>query len=128
MDKALHSGLKKAGIETAERHLFICIGPDCCRPKDGEKLWDYVKTRVKETGVRVMRTKAGCFRICTGGPWLVVYPDSVWYGEVTKERFERILQEHLIGGAPITEWIAAMNALSASSSTTLPTRRSLDRS
>jgi (2Fe-2S) ferredoxin len=107
----LHDGLAKAGIHGAERHLFLCIGPDCCRSDDGQALWEFVKTRVKECGLKVMRTKAGCFRICTGGPWLVVYPDGTWYGAVTPVRFDRILQEHLLGGEPVGEWIVMRNAL-----------------
>ncbi len=105
----LTEGLAKAGIDRADRHLFFCIGPDCCATGEGEQLWEYVKQRVKETGLRAMRTKAGCFRICTGGPWLVVYPEGTWYGAVTRERFERILQEHLLGGQPVREWIVARN-------------------
>ena len=107
----LEDGLAKAGLASARRHLFLCLGPDCCAPEDGEKLWKFVKQRVRETGLRAMRTKAGCFRICTGGPWLVVYPEGVWYGAVTPERFERILREHLLGGEPVTEWIVARNDL-----------------
>lgn len=74
-------------------------------------MWELVKRRVKETGIPVMRTKAQCFRVCAGGPWLVVYPEGIWYGEITSERFERILQEHLLGGTPVAEWIAARNGL-----------------
>jgi (2Fe-2S) ferredoxin len=111
MDSKLRSGLEKAGLPRAERHLFFCIGPDCCRRRDGEMLWDYVKKRVKDTGIHVMRTKAGCFRICTDGPWLVVYPEGIWYGNVTPPRFERILREHLMGGQPVREWIVAENSL-----------------
>jgi len=109
MNDLVQEGLAKAGIAKAERHLFLCIGPECCAPAEGERVWEYVKKRVRETGLPAMRTKAGCFRICAGGPWLVVYPEGVWYGEVTPERFERILREHLLGGAPVQEWLVARN-------------------
>ena len=111
MDSEIAAGLAKAGVASAEKHLFICIGPDCCEAGDGERVWEFIKRRVRETGLRAMRTKAGCFRICTGGPWLLVYPDGVWYGAIDEARFERILCEHLLGGAPVREWIVARNAL-----------------
>ena len=114
MADPLTSGLQKAGLATAERHIFLCMGPDCCAPSDAKIVWEYIKQRVKETGLRAMRTKAQCFRICTGGPWLVVYPEGVWYGAMSTGRFERILQEHLIGGQPVREWIVAVNSLGGS--------------
>ena len=117
MDDALQSGFKKAAVATAERHIFLCMGPDCCQPAEAQAVWDYIKLRVRETAVCAMRTKAQCFRICTGGPWLVVYPDGIWYGEMTVERFERILQEHLIGNEPVVEWIAARNCLGSQGAT-----------
>src|SRR4029434_6520877 len=109
MNSKVQEGVEKAGVVTAQRHLFFCRGPDCCRRREGEMLWEFVKRRIKETGVPVMRTKAECFRICAGGPWLVVYPDGIWYGEMTPNRFERILTQHVIGGKPVCEWIAARN-------------------
>jgi (2Fe-2S) ferredoxin len=111
MSDSIQCGLEKAGVATAQRHLFVCIGPDCCAASEGERLWDFIKMRVKETRLPAMRTKAGCFRICAGGPWLVVYPEGLWYGAVTPARFERILQQHLIGGEPVREWITAANRL-----------------
>jgi (2Fe-2S) ferredoxin len=103
----IQAGLKKAGVAGAQRHLLLCVGPDCCDPREAEQVWEYVKQRVREAGIPAMRTKAACFRICAGGPWLAVYPDGVWYGAIDAARFERILQEHLLRGEPVGEWIAA---------------------
>jgi (2Fe-2S) ferredoxin len=111
MTNAIDQGIAKARIATATHHLFLCLGPDCCDPCAGEALWEYVKTSVKRSGVPVMRTKASCFRICAGGPWLVVYPDGAWYGAMTPERFERILRDHVQGGVPIAEWMTIRREL-----------------
>jgi (2Fe-2S) ferredoxin len=111
MNDPLQKGLEKAGIRNATRHLFLCIGPDCCDPGEGETLWELVKKRVRESGIQVMRTKAGCFRICTGGPWLVVYPEGIWYGEVSPVRFDRIFNEHVLGGQPVLDWVVIRNPL-----------------
>jgi (2Fe-2S) ferredoxin len=46
------------------------------------------------------------------GPTLVVYPEGTWYHGMTKERIPRFVQEHLIDGKPIEEWIFARNPLS----------------
>ncbi|MEX2380791.1 MAG: hypothetical protein WD490_00255 [Opitutales bacterium] len=113
MNKAIGKKIEKIGIEKSRKHLFFCIGPDCCPKKEGAALWEHAKKRLKSLDFPVMRTKAACFRICQGGPWLVVYPEGIWYGDMTEERFERILQEHLIEGNPVREWIAVENSLAA---------------
>ncbi|MEI6871971.1 MAG: hypothetical protein WCL08_06780 [Verrucomicrobiota bacterium] len=107
---------ERAGLTRARRHVFVCIGPECCESEEGERLWELIKQRVKQTGVEAMRTKAQCFRICAGGPWLVVYPEGVWYGGVTEGRFEEILQRHLLGGVVVEEWVAASTPCGARSS------------
>lgn len=101
----------RAGIRGSGRHVFVCIGPECCQTREGEELWERIKLRLKQEGVRAMRTKAACLRVCQGGPWMLVYPEGVWYGEVTPERFERVLDEHLIGGRPVEEWVRVRNPL-----------------
>ena len=102
---------QRAGVSGAQRHVFVCIGPECCSTAEGEQLWEWIKLRLKQEGIPAMRTKAACLRVCQGGPWVVVYPEGVWYGAVTRERFERVLREHLSGGKPVEEWVAMRNPL-----------------
>ena len=103
----LSGRLKFAGVESARKHLFFCIGPDCCQAEEGKELWANAKKETKNLKNPVMRTKTGCFRICCEGPWLVVYPDGIWYPRMTPERLDRVLQEHVEGGQPVEEWVAA---------------------
>ncbi|MEX1119773.1 MAG: hypothetical protein WEB60_13380 [Terrimicrobiaceae bacterium] len=93
------------GLETSSRHVFLCVGPDCCQLPEGLATWECLKAGLKELGIPAMRTKAACLRICSGGPWMVIYPEGIWYGNVTPQRCERIIQEHLLGKGPIEEWI-----------------------
>src|SRR5450432_1244505 len=102
---------EEIGLPGARRHLFLCVGPDCCSSEAGMETWERIKSGVKEHGIPALRTKAACLRICEGGPWLVVYPEGIWYGNVTPERFDRIRREHLEGGVPVAECVKATNAL-----------------
>lgn len=109
--ESLEDGFAAAKIDNSKYHLLLCLGPDCAPMKKGEKVWKEMKELCATAKIPVMRTKAGCFRICTGGPWLLVYPDGTWYGEVTKERVERIMREHVGEGRPIAEWAVKTHPL-----------------
>jgi (2Fe-2S) ferredoxin len=106
----------KLGIGSYHRHVFLCTGPNCCAPETGMAAWEALKKTLKDKGLMsgpnaCYRTKVGCLRVCTQGPTMVVYPEGTWYHGMTAERIERFVDEHLVEGKPVEEWVFGRNEM-----------------
>jgi (2Fe-2S) ferredoxin len=106
------------GVGKIKRHIFLCCDqtkPKCCDKEDGLQSWEYLKKRLKELDLasagRVLRTKANCLQICRGGPIAVVYPEGTWYHSCTVEVLEMIIEQHLIGGKIVEEYLITRHRL-----------------
>jgi (2Fe-2S) ferredoxin len=97
-----------------EKHIFICENkrpPDdpkgCCFDKGSPEIKARFKQRIKELGLKqdVRANTSGCLDACEFGASVVVYPEQIWYGGVTVEDVEEIIQSHIINNKPVERLI-----------------------
>lgn len=92
------------------RHIFVCCNQrepghprGCCDPDADDHLQKAFKRALADRGLKrtIRANKSGCLDQCEHGPTVVVYPDAVWYGHVTEDDVDEIIDRHIVGGEPV---------------------------
>lgn len=89
------------------QHLFVCenVRPEghprgSCGGKGSAAIREKLRAELQKRGMHPTRrvNMAGCLDACEQGPVIVVYPEGVWYGGVTVDDVEEIVERHLVHG------------------------------
>lgn len=95
-------------------HVFICGNTRAsghkrgsCDPEGTQSLRDVFRREMKRAGLGPLAraNHSGCLEQCEHGPTVVIYPQGIWYGNVTTEDVPRIVDKTLLAGEVLLDLV-----------------------
>ena len=100
-------------MEPFRYHVFACEqqkpeGAPCCMARGAAEVLAALRRELNARGLEdeVQVTGCGSLGLCQSGPNLIVYPEGWWYGKVTEDVCDEIL-DALAEGKPATAHLVA---------------------
>lgn len=93
-----------------KKHIFVCENKrdknhlrGCCSDKHSPEIRQLFKAKLKSKNLNVKfrANTAGCLDACEYGAAVVIYPDQIWYGGVSENDVDEIIESHLINNIPV---------------------------
>jgi (2Fe-2S) ferredoxin len=80
--------------------------PSCVTPQT-QDLFQFLAQTLMQKGIigTVQPIRTSCLNRCNTGPVMLVEPGHVLYTGLTKEKITRIIDEHIIGGNIVEEYV-----------------------
>ena len=103
-----------------KHHVFVCNGKSCSavgsadvkaafeRELEAKKLRYGKESKGRNPNGTIVLTDCGSVGFCSIGTAVLVYPEGIWYGQVTAEDVPEIIEEHLVNGR-IVQRLALIN-------------------
>src|SRR5436190_11861517 len=89
-------------------HVFVCTGKSCSA-RDSNEVLEAFENNLKERGLlfgreakgknphgSILVTSCASIGFCSIGPAVMIYPDGVWYAQVSAADVAEIVEEHLL--------------------------------
>ncbi|RLA71565.1 MAG: (2Fe-2S) ferredoxin domain-containing protein [Epsilonproteobacteria bacterium] len=80
--------------------------PSCVSPQT-QDLFQHLAQSLMQKGIigTVQPIRSACLNRCNVGPVMLVEPGHTMYTGLDKQKIDRIIDEHIIGGQPVAEYI-----------------------
>lgn len=85
-------------MKKPQYHFFLCNSfrangepQGVCNKKGAVDLLQYLQSEISDRGMDAIVSTTSCLNVCEKGPILVVYPNALWYHEVTEQKIDEIL-------------------------------------
>ena len=100
-------------MKKPQYHIFVCNSfrltgapQGVCNKKGAPALLQYIEEEIVDRGIDAMVSSTGCLKACEKGPVMIIYPSNYWYGEVTEEIVDEIL-DALEDGKAVEDYLIA---------------------
>lgn len=89
-------------LSQTTHHVLICNGGSCMR-KGGEEVTVALRESISKAGLDdvVHTTRTRCNGRCEDACVVIVYPEGIWYENVTPEDADLLVEQHLRNGEPV---------------------------
>jgi len=102
------------GIPQPAFYIFKCqqsspLGmpkPSCVNAQT-QDVFQHMAQSLMQKGIigTVQPIQTSCLNRCNAGPVMLVEPGHVMYAGLTKEKIDRIIDEHILGGKVVDEYV-----------------------
>lgn len=95
-------------VPPQRRRVLVCEG-GTCNAAGATAIWAHlrnlqVRRDLRTAGAGTMTAKSTCLGPCALAPVAQVFPEGTYYGGVTEQVIERIVEEHLLGGRIVADY------------------------
>jgi len=98
-------------MKKPEYHILVCNSyrtagdaKGACNKTGAPSLLQYLMEETADRGLDVTISTTACLNVCTQKPAMVIQPNNYWYGGVTEEAIDEIL-DALEEGKPAEKYL-----------------------
>lgn len=100
-------------MKKPEYHILVCnsyrVAGDAqgyCNKNGATDFVQYISEECADRGLDAAVSTTACLNVCSQGPVMVIQPQNLWYGAITEDKIDEILDALEEGGA-VEEYLIA---------------------